>query len=258
MSRPEEPRHCEQQELAVGWALHTLEPTDEAVFRAHLAGCERCQATVRDTEEVGAALALGVRQVQPPDVLGERIRELAGEAGSGPLGTFSLRRRGRRVTARWPLLAAAAAVLVLVALSVGLGLRAVQLDAKRDIAAQRAAELSEVVELAADPATRTIELNGPDGRLLARLLVGPDSRVLLPLGLPANRTSDQTYVLWGLRPGEPVPLRTFDVPAEPSAVQPVGPDATADSFVGYAVSLEPGRTMPAVPSKVLASGQVES
>ncbi len=257
MSSSDKPRHCEQQELAVGWALHTLEPADEAVFRAHLPGCERCQATVRDAEEVGAALALGVRQVQPPDVLGERIRELAGEAGSGAPGTFSLRRRGRRVTARWPLLAAAA-VLVLVALSVGLGLRAVQLDAKRDIAAQRAAELSEVLELAADPATRTIELNGPDGRPLARLLVGPDSRVLLPLGLPANRTSDQTYVLWGLRPGDPVPLRTFDVPAEPSAVQPVGPDATADSFVGYAVSLEPGRTMPAAPSKVLASGQVES
>jgi Anti-sigma-K factor rskA, C-terminal len=257
MSRPAELGHCEQQELAVGWALHALEPADEAVFRAHLPGCGRCQATVRETEELGAVLALGVPQVQPPEVLGERIRELASEARSGPLRTFSLRRRSRRTTARWPLLAAAA-VLVLAAMSVSLGLRAVQLDAERDLAAQRVAELSEVLELAADPATRTIELTGPEGRLLARLLVGPDSRVLLPLALPANRIDDQTYVLWGLRPGDAVPLRTFDVSPEPSAVQPVGPDATADSFVGYAVSLEPGRTMPPAPSNVLASGQVDS
>lgn len=256
MSSPDEPRHREQQELAVGWALHALDPADEAVFRAHLPGCERCQATVRETEEVGAALALGVRQVQPPDVLGERIREVTGEAGSGPPRTGASRRVGWRVTARSALLAAAAVVLV--ALSVGLGLRAVQLDAERDVAAQRAAELSNVLELAADPATRTIELTGPDGRPLARLLAGPDSRVLLPVALPANRTSDQIYVLWGLRPGDAVPLRTFDVAAEPFAVQPVGPDATVDSFGGYAVSLEPGRTMPAAPSRVLASGQVES
>ena len=257
MTTHDEPRHCEQQELAVGWALHALEPADEAVFRAHLPGCERCQATVRETEEVGAVLALGVPQLQPPDVLGERIRELAGEARSGPLRTFSLRGRNWRVTARWPLLAAAA-VLVLAALSVGLGLRAVQLDAERDVAAQRAAELSEVLELAADPATRTVELTDPDGRPRARLLAGPDSYVLLPLALPANRTSDQTYVLWGLRPGDAVPLRAFDVLAEPSAVRPIGPDATTDSFVGYAVSLDPGRTMPPAPSNVLASGRVAS
>ncbi len=256
MSNPDEPGHCEQQELAVGWALHALEPADEAVFRAHLTGCERCQATVRETEEVGAALALGVRQVQPPDVLGERIREVTGEAGSGPAHTGASRRVGWRVTARSALLAAAAVVLV--ALSVGLGLRAVQLDAERDVAAQRAAELSEVLELAADPATRIIELTGPDGRPLARLLAGPDSRMLLPVALPANRTGDQIYVLWGLRPGDAVPLRTFDISAEPFAVQPVGPDPTGGSFVGYAVSLEPGRTMPAAPSRVLASGQVES
>ena len=29
-------------ELAVGWALHALEPEDEAVFAQHLPGCERC------------------------------------------------------------------------------------------------------------------------------------------------------------------------------------------------------------------------
>lgn len=64
--------------------------------------------------------------------------------------------------------------------------------------------------------------------------------------------------LWDLQHGEPVPLDLFDVPAEPVAVQPVGSDAAADPFVGYAVLLEPGRTMAPAPSKVLASGQVES
>ena len=41
--------HAPFDELAVGWALHALEPEDEALFVAHLAGCERCAATVAET-----------------------------------------------------------------------------------------------------------------------------------------------------------------------------------------------------------------
>ena len=34
--------HRSWDELAVGWALHALEPEDEALFAAHLASCARC------------------------------------------------------------------------------------------------------------------------------------------------------------------------------------------------------------------------
>lgn len=249
--------HCEQQEIAVGWALHALEPGEEAAFRTHLPHCERCQATVRDTEEVGAALALGVNQVEPSAAMRERIDRLTGEVIAAPQPVRSLAdARSERSASRRPALLVAAAVL-LVALSVGLGVRTVQLDADRDVAAQQAAAASEVIALASDPATRTIELAATDGRPLARLLAGPDSHVLMPLALPANRT-DQTYVLWGLRPGDAVALDTFDVPADEPAMRIVGSGPGTVPFVGYAVSLEPGRTMPPAPSEVLASGQVES
>jgi hypothetical protein len=34
--------HQRYDELAVGWALHALEPEDEAAFARHLSGCARC------------------------------------------------------------------------------------------------------------------------------------------------------------------------------------------------------------------------
>ncbi|WP_448613052.1 anti-sigma factor domain-containing protein [Modestobacter sp. URMC 112] len=61
-------------ELAVGWALHALEPEDEAAFTEHLASCRRCALTVAETSEVMAALAADLPPAEPSPALRDRIR----------------------------------------------------------------------------------------------------------------------------------------------------------------------------------------
>ena len=61
-------------ELAVGWALHALEPEDEAVFAVHLPGCDRCAATVAETTELMGAMARDLPPAEPSDDLRARLR----------------------------------------------------------------------------------------------------------------------------------------------------------------------------------------
>jgi Anti-sigma-K factor rskA len=60
-------------ELAVGWALHALEPEDETVFAAHLPGCARCARTVGEAADVLAAMAGDLPPARPPEGLRDRI-----------------------------------------------------------------------------------------------------------------------------------------------------------------------------------------
>ena len=79
MSGPARDAHEEFDELAVGWALHALEPEDEAAFAGHLAGCGRCAQTVAETSEVMAALAAALPSAEPSPSLRDRLRaEVAG------------------------------------------------------------------------------------------------------------------------------------------------------------------------------------
>ncbi|WP_448639928.1 anti-sigma factor domain-containing protein [Geodermatophilus sp. URMC 63] len=78
-------------ELAVGWALHALEPEDEAVFGAHLPQCPRCARTVAETSEVMSALASDLPPAEPSPDLRDRLRaaverteQLPPPAGAGP------------------------------------------------------------------------------------------------------------------------------------------------------------------------------
>ncbi|MGA8979053.1 MAG: zf-HC2 domain-containing protein, partial [Pedococcus sp.] len=73
-SHREDSDHQQYDELAVGWALHALEPEDEAGFAAHLAGCARCTATVTDTTEAMAAMAGDLPPAEPSPGLRDRLR----------------------------------------------------------------------------------------------------------------------------------------------------------------------------------------
>ncbi len=72
---PRDDAHEPFDELAVGWALHALEPEDEAVLAPHLAVCPRCARTVAETSEVMAALAGDLPQSEPSEQLRGRLRE---------------------------------------------------------------------------------------------------------------------------------------------------------------------------------------
>src|ERR671938_924415 len=84
--------HQRWDELAVGWALHALEPEDEAVFAAHLPGCDRCARTVAETLEVMVSLAREVPSADPPPELRRRLRDAVGRTEQLPAPLPSARR----------------------------------------------------------------------------------------------------------------------------------------------------------------------
>ena len=59
--------------LAVGWALSSLEPDDDAYFAAHLPSCEICAELVAETRSTASRLGCLVPDERPPSGLRERL-----------------------------------------------------------------------------------------------------------------------------------------------------------------------------------------
>ncbi|MGY1709656.1 anti-sigma factor domain-containing protein [Geodermatophilus sp. SYSU D00758] len=76
--------HEGYDELAVGWALHALEPEDEDRFGLHLPGCPRCRETVAEATEVMGALSADLPQARPSEALRARLRAAVDETGQLP------------------------------------------------------------------------------------------------------------------------------------------------------------------------------
>jgi hypothetical protein len=277
-------------ELAVAWVLHGLEPDEDAVFAAHLGECPGCRRIVAETEEVTTLLGSTVPAVDPPPSLRERILSAAAEGGaagprdageaskgSTPIGLASSdrnaapssdptvvpldrrrrdearSRRSRRVTAG---LAVAAALALVVAIG-GLVAANRSLGDQRDAAAAQAAQGQEVVQLldaAARPGIPHTVLATPDGGFVGLVVDRGRGPEVLASGLPPN-DADDSYVLWGLANGTPVGLTSFEMSGSGPVVQSVPSVAAAGRFAGFAISLEPGHSVPATPTQVVASGR---
>jgi anti-sigma-K factor RskA len=284
-------------QLAVGWALHALEPEDESAFARHLPDCPRCARTVAETEEVMAALATDLPAAEPSAELRSRLRAAverteqvhrpSAVAPPLPDDTAPLRSRrrpdhgsstrARQASAATPGAAPehhdrfaslrehgwALALAAAVAGVVGLGIWNVSLSTARDRAVEAAAEQQAVVEALLQPGARVLApMRDPEegGDPLATVVVRGGDLQVVSQALPVNDT-EETYVLWGLRDDSPDPeaVGVFDVVRSRLDVNAVGSAATgSDDYDSYAVSLEPGRQPPAAPSGVLAIGQVTS
>lgn len=250
---------CPHRELAVGWALHALEPAEESLVAAHLPDCPECARTVAETAQVGVMLGLSIPETAPRADLEQRVLAVTTTSATAPIIPLtkpSQRRANAGVPRRYRVLAAAASV-VLVAASVALGVRVVQLDGERDQAVRQASELSDAMNRVADPESVRVPLVAPDGRAMGVVLADRDDVVVVSTDLPVNRVSDQIYVLWGLRDGAPTALVGFDVSDDVRVPDVVPSVADAAQFTGYAVTLEPGRQAPAAPTTdIIAIGQV--
>jgi hypothetical protein len=271
-----EPQPCPQEEQAVAWALRALEPDEEQQMRAHIPQCRSCQNTVRETEAVMGGLAASVEQVDPPPRLRAGILAQAAEtpqipaerreattpepapaAAAPPPGRSAPRQPARRRLSGRRLLAAAAAALVLVGLG-GLAAYTAQVQQQRDAQIAQSQALADLVVQLTQAGAPHATLSTGEGRSVAAVLIGPAERTVVTAGLPANNRSDTVYVMWGLGAGPPTPLAAFDITAPGPRLHDLGPATGEPQFSSYAVSLEPGRTMPAVPSTVVASGAVET
>lgn len=256
--------HDEYDGLAVGWALHALEPGEEHSFADHLATCARCQRLVHESEEALGELAYDVPLIDPPPQLLDRIRHATGasDAMPGRLGRphrqpAPIARPSRML--RWAAPAMAAALVIVALLGWNIALRN---RAQHD---QRlAAERQVVISQLASSTTRATLVDGTRHTVGYVLQRGTSMEVASggPAlnGLTPNDRAKTTYVLWAVQRsgGPPVAVGTFDVLGTGLAVQRVHDAQVHDGVTGFAVSREPGRGVPQRPSEVVATGAVQS
>ncbi|MCZ2856979.1 anti-sigma factor domain-containing protein [Blastococcus sp. VKM Ac-2987] len=266
----------EYDELAVGWALHSLEPAEEADFGRHLATCERCARTVAETSEVMAAMAHDLPAAEPSPELRSRLRAAVEEteqlppaatppAGSsaavpvspaertGPRPVPRQEQPGRRSLLPRALVAAGVAAVV------GLGLGVVVLDRSQEDLRSTVAAQERVVDELLRPGRAAIAPLAADEQQVATVVVRDDALQVITDGLEPNDRTSTTYVVWGLGEGDPVALGEFDVARSQIEIHSVGSGETGiDAFPEYGISIEPGRQAPSAPTEVVATGQVTS
>lgn len=264
------PDHARFDELAAGYALHALEQDEERQFLAHARHCPICQQALAGYADVAAALAETVPPAEPNSQLGPRIlaaalardpgrdhadTRAAGQGAARP-GTrpapdahvVPLRRRPRP---QWLKPAAAAAAAALIAGGIWAGL-----------AVSHGNGTPPPLAACGQPgACPEVPLTGTAAhQSAARVIITAGSAWLLPVGLPANDTKSQIYVLWQITAAHaPLPVGSFDI--RPGARQPIQVGPLAAPYHGtkaFAVSLEHGRAIPASPSHVVAQGQLPS
>ncbi|MDT0351237.1 anti-sigma factor [Pseudonocardia charpentierae] len=264
---------CPSGEQAVGWVLRALEPDEESAFRAHLAQCDSCREVARETEQVTGLLAASPEQVEPPPRLRDAIltgaartpqvhrpeKEADEPEPAGPVAAPSPRagatgpEPARLRPRRWARLLVAAAAAFLMALT-GLTVYTVHLYQQWNTEVTQVQRLAEVIVRSKQPGSVNVTLT-TDGRPVAAVMVVDGQLTLLSSELAPNDRATTTYVLWGLGDADaaPLPIAAFDVVGSDAAPRWSG--AAPGAFSGYAASLEPGRTMPATPTSIVAAGQ---
>jgi hypothetical protein len=250
---------CPHRDLAVGWALHALEPAEESLIATHMPECPTCVEIAAETEEIGAMLGLSVPEAMPSAELEQRILSVTGASPVAPVAPMaSSAPGGRPITkaSRWRVRELVAATVVILVGAAGvLGVRVVQLNGELNQAQRQVVGMSEAIQSAADPASIRVPLVTKNGSVVGMVLANQDQVAVVATRLPSN-SEDHTYVLWGLNGAVPVALTAFDVAQEAPGPQSVPAAGASGKFTGYAVSLEPGRRAPATPTDVVASGQV--
>lgn len=269
--------HEQWDELAVGYALSALEPEELDRFVQHLVThCSQCSQSVADTDAVGAGLAAALpvpeaRAELRADVLSAALAarpavpQTTADAlpaeSSGPeaisthrADELTVRRARRRMPARagWILAAAAAVVALVMSVTTFAALRA--RDDQRSVAGARQQVISAIT---VGGSARVIELRADGGKMVAAVVAHKDNVTVVPDGMSVN-SATTSYVLWGIASATsaPVALGMFDVKNSHLQAVPVGSDSRGYSaFITFAISHEPGRSLPASPSQVIASGQ---
>lgn len=263
MTRPD--AHARFEELAAGHALHALEPEDEQVFVAHLAGCARCERDLVEHETTLAHLAYAPDAAEPPPALLDGIRAGVLSSGRGasfpeaapaPVSLDEIRRRRdasrMRRAGTWTGVAAAAVLVV------SLGVWNASLRQERDEQDAWSDRLASAVGQLRDPSTDTVPLQGQDGGVVAVALVRGSDMSLVVDGLPVNGDGT-TYVLWGeSRYGDRRAVGAFDV-SKPGldVLEGMQVQASVSDVTRFMVTREMGDAAPPMPTlPVLAAGDV--
>jgi anti-sigma-K factor RskA len=230
--------------LAAVYAVGALDGDDLVRFEAHLrAGCDQCEAVVRDSQDALAALAGEATPAIPP----ARVREELVRR----VDTSSRPRARRFRFLPWAAGTAAAALaaglfasgVVAARYEKQFGVVMRETSRMREALKREQATLREEVaaaQLLRDPDTRVIALDGlpaapgASGRVVWNPKAGGR---LYVAGLPPAPPG-KTYELWTIAGAAPRPAGTFDVDANGTAAHPLAP-ADGGPVKVFAVTLEP-------------------
>ena len=175
-------------ELSAAYALDALDADERRAFEEHLGECERCRADVAEFWGTTALLAYGAPAAAPPAGLRDRVLD---QMRTERAVVVPLRRRPRLVLGAASGLAAAAAV----ALAFWVASLSGELDRTRA-----------ALEVLADPAARSIELEGAAGRLV----VDADGDAALVVRDLAAAPRGKTYEAWVIQGDRPSPAGLCD------------------------------------------------
>jgi len=269
---------CHYQFQVVGLALHSLEPDEEIDVLGHLPRCRPCRAVLTDAERALAELGAATQQMALPSGLRTRILAeaaetvqdltagpLFGAAGEAPEAKAPEEQaqapegaaHARSGPTRRRQLTAVGLMIVGIVGIGGLAYHSAQLSIERDTEIAQARELAEIVTGLTQPGARHATLTARNGAGLAAVIVQNGQRMLVVSGLAPNDAERETYVLWGIGGSGPRAVGVFDVNGVGTEVRTLGPDVSTDGFIKYAVSLEQGRAAPAIPTAVVASGDLQ-
>jgi anti-sigma-K factor RskA len=195
------PGHEHWHDATAAYLLGALDEIERAAFEEHLAGCPACREEVDQLRPAAQALPVSVEPMAPPPELKARImaeveREAELLAAAGPEADRPQARTRRRLHLRVPRLVpvAVAVALLVVGVAIGVGATALRGGPERTVAA----------EVSAPGATVSLEVNGQEGRQLARDLPAP----------PSGRV----YQVWLKRDGHaPEPTAALFVPSRDGA-----------------------------------------
>ena len=254
--------HTVFSELAAGHALYALEPEDEQVFLAHLAGCAACERDVAEHRETLAHLAYAADADEPPPSLLEGIRAGVRESGRAstyaePVSLEQARTRRERRRGDAPRLRRAATWVGAAAAFALVGSLAVWNTALQRDQDERDLDYQALVSQIAEDGAQTVQLKSESGdEVLVVAIVQDGEMSLVVNGLAPNDADATSYVLWGRNEmGGVRAVGSFDVAStEPTALHGMRLD---DEMTAFMVTHEDGNTPPPVSTQpVLAVGEV--
>lgn len=249
------------EELLPAYALGALEGEELGELEAHLAGgCEECgrQLTLwqGDLEELAAT----VPAVEPSEITRARVLRLAGATPEPAAARAAVPRRSS-----WKMAAAASALLALALWGllgqVRMEREVRSLSAERDrlrgqvevLSREVGSVRSEVLQAKQDlqvlagPGVQAVTLAGlgPTPGAKGRTYVNPSTHDALfyAFDLPAL-PADQTYQLWFIADGKPVPAGVFAVDPRGTASLRVQQVADVAKIQAWAVTVEPRGGLP--------------
>ena len=236
--------------LAGAYALNALPDDERAFFERHLAACDACRLEVDELVQTAAQLGAAVAEPPPPD-LRAKILAAADVTRQLPPAPPLIDQRAAATaqgrSRRW--LAAVAACLA-VALVAVTGVT-VNLNRRLEDVHVAAADNEAIVGVLGAKDLETVVM---DGTVAGKFLFSPSRNegVLVAAGLK-EPGEDETYELWLIHDGTPVPAGLFRPDADGAAVAAV--DGTVRGAELVAVTIEPKGGSKRPTGSVLSSAQ---